>query len=288
NRIAAALRSGKSHTIGVLIPSADRSFFSSILRGIEDELVKAGYSVIVCQTYDHNENEQRALETLIRLQVDGVLGSVSRNTTKLGHFKRLRQEGIPLILFDRIIDELDVNSVIINDFQGGYVATEHLIKQGCKRIAHLQGDRNLKIYQERKRGYLAALEDYKLPMDSYLIQECLSDIEIGRASTKKLLSHKYPPDAIFSSSDFAALGALDYCNDNGIKVPEEMAIVGFANEPFTEYVNPSLSSVNQFSRDMGRLAAEMFLEVTRQGVTFQQRQSVLQPELIVRASSKRI
>ena len=288
NRIAAALRSGKSQTLGVLIPAADRSFFSSILRGIEDEMTQAGYSVIVCQTYDELKNEIRALETLTRLQVDGVLGSIARNTNDLSHFRRLKQEGIPLILFDRTVDELDVSSVVINDYLGGYLATEHLINQGCKRIAHFFGDPNLKIYQERRKGYEAALKDYDIPVEASLIQECFSDIELGRKSAKKLMSRKKRPDAIFSSSDFAALGVLDYCKDNDIEVPDELAIIGFSNEPFTAFVNPSLSTVNQFTREMGRASAKLFLEAIKEQAVAQKMQTILQPEIIVRASSKKI
>ncbi len=289
NYIAAALRSGKSKIIGVIIPVADRAFFSAAIRGIEDEAVKRGYGVIVCQAYNDIEKEKRAIDTLVRSQVDVIISSVAKSTSvkQFNHYKKVKEDGIPVIFFDRIIDDLEVNSVVIDDFRGAYLATSHLIEQGYRKIAHYAGDFSTTIYKERLRGYRQALEDRQIEVREKYILECPSNVEKGQEVTEKLFQSVDPPDAIFSSSDFAALGALQKLKTLGIAVPGKVGIVGFANEPFSSFIEPSLSSVNQFSRDLGKMAAQIFFEGD-QLTTAPARQVVLQPQLIIRRSSARV
>lgn len=287
NHIAAALRSGKSNIIGVVVPFIDRAFFGSIIRGIEDEASKKGYGIIVCQTYDNPETEKRALETLLRLQVDGILASVAQNQANLKTYKKVKEEGILLIFFDRILDQLQVSTILIDDFKGGYIATKHLIDQGCKKIAHFAGDQNLNIYRERLNGYKRALEDANIPLNKDWILECASDVELGKAKAEILFSLPETPDSIFSSSDFAALGAMQILKSKGVKIPQEVALVGFANEPFTSFIDPSLTTIDQHTREMGKLSAKTFLEEIENQKIKLVKQVVLQPEIIVRASSLR-
>ncbi len=288
NRIAAALRSGRSMNIGVILPFADRAFFGSIIRGIEDEAAKKGYGVIVCQAYDDPKKEKRALETLLRSQVDGIISSVAQNSTNVKNYKKVREEGIPLLFIDRVIEQINVSKIVIDDFNGGYMATEHLIEQGCKRIAHFAGDQTLNVYRERYRGYCQALKDHSLQLRKEYVIACHSDTDLGRKKTAELLALAHPPDAIFSSSDFAALGAMQMLKSRGISIPNDVAIVGFANEPFTSIVDPGLTTVNQHSRELGKMAAKTFIEELTAGKKKPIRQVVLQPDLIVRASSLRV
>ena len=262
NHIAAALRSGKSNIIGVIIPVADRAFFSAAIRGIEDEAVKKGYGVIVCQAYNDLKKEKKAIDTLIRSQVDVIIASVGKHNSKVqaANYQKVIDEGTPVIFFDRVLEGLTVNSVIVDDFLGAYQATKHLIEQGYRKIAHFAGDFKTLIYKERLKGYKQALRDHDLPIVDDWIVECSSNVDLGKEKTHQLFTTSNPPDAILSSSDFAALGALQQLKKLGVSVPQDVGIVGFANEPFSSFIEPSLSSVNQFSKDLGRMAAQIFFD----------------------------
>jgi LacI family transcriptional regulator len=285
NSIAAALRSGRSYIIGVIVPVADRSFFAKVVRSIEEEAAEAGYSVIICQTYENFEKEKQVLDTLLRTQVDGIIASIAKGSTTFDHYQRVLDEGVPVILFDRKVESLAASTVTIDDFRGAYTAVEHLIEQGCRRIAHFAGQQHIRLYQERYRGYREALRYYGLPFEESLVFECPSDVELGRKSAERLLQLSPRPDAIFSSSDYAALGAMQRLKSEGVAIPGEIAIVGFANEPFTSFIEPALTTVDQHSNRMGQYAARTFLaEIDREKEVATTRK-VLQPELIVRASS---
>ncbi len=288
NHYAAALRSGRSNIIGIIVPTADRAFFGSVVRGIEDEVAKKGFGVIVSQAYDDVKKEKRALDNLIRSQVDGIISSVAKNSQNRAYYQKVKEEGVPFIFFDRVIEELNVSSVVIDDFKGGRIATRHLIDQGYRRIAHFLGDPNTTIYTERYRGYRQALLDANIAIEKAYIIDCPSSVEWGKKQTEKLFSLPEPPDAIFSSSDFAAVGALHYLKQIGVKVPEQVGIVGFANEPFSSFVDPSLSTVDQFSREMGKQAATVLLEIIEnKNKKVRTRKIILDPKLIIRTSSSR-
>ena len=286
NRIAAALRKGKSHIIGVIVSAADRSFFGSIIRGIEEELNQAGYSIIVCQTYEDKEYEERALDTLVRTRVDGIISTIAKNTTDLRHYERVKSQGIPLILFDNTVDSLGVSTVTIDDYNGAYQATSHLIQQGCRRIVHLAGKQNNTIYRERLRGYTSALEYHGIAVDESRIISCPSDVEEGKKAALRMLAGPELPDGIFSSSDWAALGVLQIFKSHRIRVPEDVGMIGFSNEPFTSYIEPALSTVDQHSKRIGQFAARIFLEEADSPHIIP-RQTILKPELIIRASSQK-
>lgn len=287
HKLAAALRNGKSHIIGVIVPTADRNFFGSIVRGVEEVAMNANYQVIICQTYENPAKEAAAVEALINSRVDGIITSFSKNTVNYDHFLKAKRQGIPVISFDRTVEDLDISKVLIDDFQGAYKATEHLIQQGCKRIAHFTSFQKISIYKERLRGYKAALEDNGLPYATQLVVESNMQLLDGRNSMEKLLADGIMPDAIFSSSDLGAMGALQVLKENKIRVPEEVAIVGFSNDPFTLFSDPPISSVDQHCLRMGNIACEIFLEEVKisDSSTFTSKKVVLMPELIVRASS---
>src|SRR6188768_2704915 len=169
NNIAAALRNGKSNILGIIVPTADRSFFSSVVRGIEEIANTAKYNVMICQTYDNYDKEVQTVEALMKARVDGIIASHGKETKDFSHFLKVKERGIPLILFDRSNNDLEVSQVVIDDFLGAYKATEHLIQQGCKRIGHFTNTRKISIYKERLRGYREALQDNGLPYDESLI-----------------------------------------------------------------------------------------------------------------------
>lgn len=286
NHIAAALRNGKSNIIGIIVPTADRSFFSSVVRGVEEIANAANYNVMICQTYDRYSKEVAAVEALLNARVDGIIASIAKETENFDHLRKLKEKGIPLVLFDRSNDELEVSNVIIDDYLGAYMAVEHLIQQGCRKIAHFTSLKNVSIYSERYRGYREALATHGIPFDKSLVIESQLQLEDGRESMKQLLLMTEHPDGIFSSSDYSAMGALQVLNEKGILAPKEVAIVGFSNEPFTSFSEPTISTVEQHSMRMGNAAAEIFLEQILGGnKVFIPKKTVLKPDLIIRKSS---
>lgn len=288
NHIAAALRVGRSNIIGIIVPTADRSFFSSVVRGIEEIANQSRYHVMICQTYDNYEKEVATVEALLNARVDGIIASHGKETLNFDHFRKVKERGIPLILFDRSNDELEVSHVVIDDYLGGYKATEHLIQQGCRRIAHFTNARKISIYKERLRGYREALQNYGLPYSEELVVESNLQLDDGRNSMEQLLKLNVIPDAVFSASAYGAMGALQVLKEKQISVPGQVALVAFSNEPFTSFTDPALSTVDQHSMRMGNAAAQIFLEeITSENEKFIPQKIVLKPELIVRASSLR-
>ena len=168
NNIASALRSGRSKLIGVVVPTANRNFFSSVIRGIEEIANSVNYKVVISQSYDDYEKEMQTIEALLNVQVDGIIASIGKTTENVDHFKKIIKKGIPLVLFDRVTNELDVSQVVIDDYYGAFQATEHLINEGCKRIVHFSNSQNINIYKERKRGYEDALLKHGISVDPEL------------------------------------------------------------------------------------------------------------------------
>jgi LacI family transcriptional regulator len=288
NNIAAALRHGKSFIIGVIVPTADRAFFSSVVRGIEEIANNLNYKVIICQSYDNYEKEVQTIEALLNARVDGIIASIGKNTENFDHFKKVQSKGIPLVLFDRTTDELEVSQVMIDDYLGAYKTVEHLIQQGYRRIAHFTSTKKVSVFKERLRGYMDALRDYEIPFDEQLVVKSNLQLEDGIESMKKLLKLKNLPDAVFSSSDYGAMGAMQVLKERGIQIPQQMGLAGFSNEPFTSFTDPTLTSVDQRSIRMGNITAELFFEHLKagdKGVVPQK--TVLKPELIIRKSTLR-
>ncbi len=287
NRLAIALKSGKTNNVGVIVPRVNTNFFGSVIRGIEDELNASGYQVIICQTHNDEEKEADNVESLLNSQVDAIFMSTSSRNTDT--FDKILKKKIPLIFFDRKKTMDNVSSVTIDDFAGGYIATKHLIDQGCKKIAHVStGDLNIEIFRERFAGYKQALYDNNIPFNEEYVLTTKSNIEDGREAVKKLFSLKNKPDAIFSASDFVALGAIKELQEMKIKVPKDVAIVGFSNEPFTNFLELSISTVDQFPLEMGRMTARVFLAQTDMtDLDKIQKKVVIEPKLIVRKSSDR-
>ena len=215
NQLASALRKGKSHKIGVIIPRNHSSFFSSVVENIENVLNDHGYQVIITQSYESYEKECNNIDTLLHSQVDGIIASIANETVNLGFYNKIKQKGVPLVLFDRGVDNLHVDFIGINDFKGSQMVVNHLIEQGCKRIAHLAGNRHSRIYRDRVNGYIEALEQNNLELVDELIVESELRIEDGRTIMKRLLNLKERPDAVYAAGDFAALGALQNHTRNG-------------------------------------------------------------------------
>ncbi|MFB6319545.1 LacI family DNA-binding transcriptional regulator [Saccharicrinis sp. FJH54] len=289
NSLASYLRTGKSNTIGLIVPRINRFFFADIIAGIESITNPAGYNLIICQSDESFKKEVENINTLFANRVDGVLLSVSKETTTTDHLKLLTENNLPLVLIDRIIEGIDVSRVTNDNFQGTYDATRHLIQQGFKNIAHFGGDFSLYIYKRRLEGYIKAMQDYHLPVREEWIAEHMVSREEAFDFTAKLHNLKQLPDAFVCASDYAAHGVLLYLIQHGIQVPRDAGITGFANEPFTQYVQPSLSSIHQFGNEMGKKAANVLLnEIEAKSEDSLNPQTIyIKPELLIRDSSNR-
>lgn len=289
NNLATALRKGKSNLVGVMIPRTSSHFFSSVVEHIEEHLSKAGYNIIITQSNESFARECKNIESLLFTQVDGIIASMANETKSLEYFQKIKAKGIPLIMFDRGEEELNVDYIGIDDYQSSFLVVEHLKSQGCKRIAHIGGHSHTRIYKNRIKGFRDALEKYGLPIDEELISESSLSIEDGRRIMEQLLDLPDRPDAVYAASDFAALGALQVMHENNIEVPKEIALVGFSNETFSSLVKPSISTIEQHSDDIGKLASEAFLErIEKPNFKKLQKKNIkLKPKLVVRSSSKR-
>ncbi len=288
NHLASALRSGKSKLVGVVVPKTNSNFFSSVIHNIEEVLNKEGYHIIITQSNESYQKECANIDTLLHTQVDGIIASMANETVKLDSFEKVKAAGVPLITFDRGENDLNVDYIGIDDYESSHVIINHLVEQGCKRIAHIGGFKRTRIFNNRIRGYVDALKKHNLPIEDDLLIESSLTQEDGREKMQQLLRLKNRPDAVYIAGDYAALGALQLCNELDIKVPDEIALVGFGNEPFTDMVTPQLTSVNQQAYEIGKIAAQRFLEFSKKEVIDQKlNKIILDAELIVRKSSKK-
>ncbi|UOQ68827.1 LacI family DNA-binding transcriptional regulator [Hymenobacter volaticus] len=288
NHLAAGLRRGKSKLLGVIVPFIDGRFFAVVIKGIELAASRAGFSVIICQSNEDVAHERQNIETLLSAQVEGILVSISRTTHDFAHFEKVQQRGIPLVFFDRILVGTRVNAVVLDDYAGGFLATQHLIEQGCQRIGHFAGPQQLGIYAHRRQGYLDALRKHGLPLAEEFIVYCDPiALDTGKQAMQKLLQLPERPDAIFSASDAAAVGALQLLEEQQLRVPQDVALVGFSNEMFTSLTKPLITSVDQCCEQMGQAAVRLFLQLGQEPKSQAPQHVVLQPELCIRASSLR-
>lgn len=287
NHLASALRKGKSNLVGVIVPRTNSNFFSSVIETMEAVLNKAGYSIIITQSNESFSKECQSIDTLLFTQVDGIIASMANETVDLSYYEKIKSKGIPLILFDRGENDLNVDYIGINDYDSSHMIVEHLVNKGCKRIAHIGGFRRTRIFNNRIRGYMDAVAKYGLPVDDALLVESSLTLEDGRQQMEKLLNLEKIPDAVYVAGDYAALGALQVLTEKNINVPDDIKLVGFGNEPFTSLVTPSITSVDQHSKKIGELAAKTFLERTEQKQLKQSlNKQILKAQLIVRESSE--
>jgi LacI family transcriptional regulator len=286
NSMAASLRSGRSNTLGVIVPHINGAFFPAVVHGIERLASKAGFNVMICQSSEEVDREKKHINALLKAQADGILVSMSSTTRDFEHFEQVRRKGTPLVFFDRIPDIPNVCGVVADDYRGAYQLVEHLIAQGCRRIAHLAGPQHLNITFNRHQAYHDALLAHGLPYDAQLVVPLSNSRESGGAAAmRQLLAGPVRPDAVFSAYDFAAAGALQVLEEHNIQVPQEMALAGFSNEPFTTMVRPRLTSVDQRGELMGEAAVQLLQQLLKRTDTFTGQRIVLKPRLMVRESS---
>ena len=287
NQLAAALRRGRTNTLGVLVPHIRGHFFPLVVHGIATEAARLGFNVMMCQSNEDVAQERRNLDLLMNTQVEGILVSVANTTQDTAHFEEVRRQGVPLVFFDRVLEGFGTeqsSAVSIDDYQGAFQAVTHLIAQGCRRVAHLGGPPTLSIHRHRHQGYLDALLAQGLAPDPALSLTTDMTQAGGAAAAAQLLALPTLPDAVFASTDVAAVGAMQAFKRHGLRVPQDVAFVGFSNEVFTTLTEPTLTSVDQRGEQMGRAAVQLLHQLL-QGET--PVPIVLQPELLVRDSTLR-
>lgn len=285
NILASNLRTNKTNTIGIIVPRISRNFFSSVISGIEETAYKAGYNVVIGQSLESFEREQKLVSTLLSNRVDGLLISVSMGTTNYDHLSNFKTNGGPIVFFDRPMIIADTPSITIDDFEASYNATQHLIDNGCKDIVHFSGFQKIELYKKRMQGYIAALTDNNITVRTeYILESQLSEAD-GVELAKKVL--KLPKvDGIYSSNDTAAISAMQHFKKKGLKIPDDIAIVGFNNDSISAVIEPGLTTVNQPDVEMGIIASSLLIELIKKTIDNPESHSkTLGTELIIRNSS---
>jgi LacI family transcriptional regulator len=288
NAVALSLRNQRTRMIGVIVPEIVHHFFSSVISGIDEAAVAAGYNVIFFQSNENYEREILNIQSVIASRVDGVLISYAKDTKNFNHIRQLLDDQIPVVFFDRACDEIETDKVIVDDFEGAFNAVEYLIKTGCRRIAHYAGPQHLQTHYQRKRGYISALEKNGFPVIDDLIVTCDS-YESALRITRVLMGDGHPPDAIFAVNDMTAVGSLNSLKSMGFRVPDEVSVVGFTNGLITSVTDPLLTTVSQPGFEMGKRATEILIsrlqgeKPNRSPVT-----EIIKTHLVIRESTRKL
>jgi DNA-binding LacI/PurR family transcriptional regulator len=286
NPIALSLRKNKTSTIGVIVPEIKHDFFSSAISGIEEIAYQSGYTIIVCQSNESYDREVINTRALMHHRVAGIIVSISQTTQNGDHFKELNKHGIPVVFFDRVCQDVKASKVIIDDRKSAFNAVTHLIKKGYKKIAHFGGPKELDICFKRFGGYKDALESEGIMVDNSIIYFGGLHEEDGYTAMSKLINENIHIDAVFAANDPIAIGAFQRIKEAGLKIPEDIGIIGFSNNKITSLVEPPLTTVNQPSFNMGKRAAEILIElINRDNIKIEPIVEVLDTELIIRKST---
>ncbi|MCB0851513.1 MAG: LacI family DNA-binding transcriptional regulator [Bacteroidetes bacterium] len=291
NSIAAGLRKRESRVIGVIIPEIVNHFFSSVIKGIMEVAYEAGYRVMLCQSDESYEKEVKDAETLLANRIDGLMVSIAHETSDFQHFREFQDAGIPIVFFDKVplVEFENVSKIVVDDFQGAYNSVQHLISMEKRRIAHFRGPLIAYTSRNRLEGYKKALSDSNIPIDENLIFGCQDiSLEEGYNYCRQALALDEPCDAIFAVTDMVAMGAMIAARDAGVVIPDQLAIAGFSNWKISALMEPPLTSVDQPSLEMGRLASNLLLkeiQANKKEIEIKYETHVLKTHLMIRGSS---
>jgi LacI family transcriptional regulator len=285
NKFASSLRQKHTNTIGVVVPRLNSHFMASALAGIEKVTSENGYGLIISQSQESWRKEISCVSTLFNSRVDGLLVSLAFETKNLDHFNILFEKDIPVIFFDRVADCHGCINVVIDNYKAGYEATSHLLQQGCKRIVHLGGNMLRNVYSERFRGFKQALYENNVEFDQSLLFITDMSEQAGIEVADKLLKLRPRPDGIFTANDTTAVSVIVELEKAGIKIPEEIAVVGFNNEPISQVVKPNLTTVDYPAREMGEIAASSLISLLKNTQQASLSTIVLKHSLLTRESS---
>lgn len=291
NSFAVNLRTKESRTIGLIIPEVVHHFFSNVINGIIDEAEKNGYLVIILQSNESLELEKKQVELLMQKRVDGIIMSLSNESNDDEHIKEILRKEVPFVMFDKISKLIPCSKVIINDQKAAFNAVNHLIQKGCRKIAHIRGPVNPQNAIDRFLGYKKALEQNHISFDSKLVYTCKNvTFEEGLEFAKQIAEEHPDVDGIFVITDLVAVGVLAYFNEVGIKVPEQVKIIGFSNWFMSQVITPKLSTVDQPSFEMGVQSFKLLLEeinTKKEMQSFQPKTIELETDIIERDSTSK-
>jgi LacI family transcriptional regulator len=284
NYNAIGLAKGRSYNIGILIPFITNYYFSTVITGIQEIAFSKGYNIILFVTNDSPERELSIIQNLSISNVDGLLVTISSNTEASDHFQKIIDQGIPVVFFDRVPNKIKTSKVMQDDFNGSFEAVEHLIKNGYKKIAHIAGPSGLRFTERRLQGYLAALQKHGLPIrEEWIIYSGFSQ-ECGKADTLQLLNLKNRPDAIFGVNDRKAIGAMLALKENKIPIGKKIGVIGFTNDPMSEIISPSLTTIAEPAFEIGKKSCELLIKhITKKNFILEE--VIIPCTLIVRESA---
>ena len=286
NLHASSLVSRKTNVIGLVIPQVTDFFFTTVVTGIRDALEQSGYRLIIMQSNESHEIECENLHYLMAARVDGILYSPTLHTKGIKHLKPVTSNGIPFVNFDRKVNSGKFFQVLSDDEQGAYMAVQHLIDVGCKKIAHIGGPRTARNALNRFNGFAKALRSNGLTIFEQMVVETDFSIDQSIGSIKALFDAQELPDGIFAVNDATAIGCMSVALEKGLKIPKDIAIVGYDDETYSQFLTPSLSSVKNPIYEMGHLAVKMCLaQIQKDGLPVENR--TLKPKLLIRQSSKK-
>jgi LacI family transcriptional regulator len=286
NTFASNLRTKRTFTLGVIVPRLDSNFMSTVLAGIEKIANDCGYNLIISQSFESQKKEVANTITMFNSRVDGLIVSLASDTTDMNHFLRFLDKKIPVLFFDRVCDKLECISVVIDNFKMGYEVTKHLIEQGCRSIMHITGNQNRNVYLDRFRGYKSALEEFNLIVNPEMVIETNLSIDDGINIAHEILKSEKRPDGIFIANDACAAGCLTTLKSNGIRIPEDISIAGFNNDPISQLLEPKLTTVNYPGMEMGEMVTKFMINHLNGSSNLSiTNQIILQAELLIREST---
>jgi LacI family transcriptional regulator len=285
NPYALKLLKHESRTIGVIVPDIVTYFYASIISGIESFTKKNGYAVVIASSQESYLKEQENIENLLKLHVDGLIICLSQETKEFTHFDRVIESRTPLVFFDRICRTGEFSSVVADNYDAARNATRHFFENGARRIAFINGPGHLNISRERMRGYIEGLKDCGLKINNDLLATCNMTPEGARSAMQKLLSQKLKPDAVLSINDTVAFAAMKEIKKQGLRIPDNIAMIGFTDEFHATIVDPELTSVLHPTFEMGEEAARLLITPLTEKVGGTPRQVILKTQLVVRESS---
>jgi LacI family transcriptional regulator len=288
NPLAVALKTQKSNTIGVVVPQIVSSFYASVVKGIEQVADEYGYQVFVSSSNEKKEKEEKNVNGFLNMRMDGIILSLSRATNTYEHIHKIQEMGVPMVLFDRTSKELEVSKVVADDAAAAHTAVSHLIDGGAKRVAFLTGPEYMLFGRNRMRGYKKALKEKGFELDETLISRCDFTVEDAKKAALELLSRANRPDAFFAINDELAIGAIAAAKEMGLKIPSELAVVGFSNSRRSRYMEPAISTMDQNPKQVGREAAKLLFEqLDNKPESKEVKEVVVHADLLVRTSSEK-
>ena len=287
NKFASSLRLKRTRTLGVVIPRIDSHFMSTVISGMEKVAKQEGYQLLISQSEESASLEAENIQALFNSRVDGFLVSLSSETKNLDHFQYVFSKDIPILFFDRVFCQSNCICVVIDNFKSGYDATKHLIDQGCRKIACVTGSLSRNVYHDRLRGFKQALSDNSIPYDEGLLIVSNLSYSSGEMIVSELMKRESMPDAIFTANDSSAVSTICELKKAGYRIPEDIAVVGFNDDPVAKVVEPNLTTVHYPGREMGEIAASTVIKIL-EGTQFEKVSTIiLNSELIIRRSSVR-